>query len=113
MRWVLWRPSVRERASDGRARAVFLFEADASALGDNMRSRGPRSRVEELAPAEDRRAHARKNYLFGEWLSLEAERRRLPTVPARPWETLGDRILAAAGLARFPRPDTPNGGQRR
>lgn len=93
---LLDRPSVRERAIDGRARAVFLFEADAAALGDNLRARGPRNRVEQLARAEDLRAHARKNDLFGKWLRLEAERRRLSTVPSRPWETLVDRILAVA-----------------
>lgn len=43
-------------------------------------------------------AHARKNVLYGQWLTQEAERRGLPVVPARPWDSLADRVLIASGL---------------
>jgi 2-phosphoglycerate kinase len=84
------RASVRARATEGRIRAVFLYEPDADALYANMQAR----RVGLFS-----QAHARKNFLYGKWLRQEAERRGLPTVAARPWHTLVDRILAASGLS--------------
>jgi 2-phosphoglycerate kinase len=83
------RASVRARAANGRVRAVFLYEPDEEALYGSHRSRG-RGLTD--------RPHARKNFLFGQWLKREAERRGLPTLPARPWDTLADRILAASRL---------------
>ena len=43
--------------------------------------------------------YAQKSVTFGRWLRREAERRSLPTVAARPQETLVERILSASGLA--------------
>lgn len=83
------RPAVRERTTGGRTRAVFLHEPDEDVLRANMEAR----RVGLYS-----RAHARKNFLYGEWLRKEAERRGLSVVPARPWDTLADRILVASGL---------------
>ncbi|HEV8638899.1 MAG TPA: AAA family ATPase [Chloroflexota bacterium] len=91
------RPSVRARSTNGRTRAVLLYEPDEAALHANMQSRR-----RGLAS----RAHARKNVLFGGWLRREAEQRGLPTVPARPWDTLTERILAASGLSDHARPAT-------
>jgi 2-phosphoglycerate kinase len=84
------RPAMRHRTTRGRARAVFLHEANEDALFANMRGRrvGPFSRE-----------HARKNFLYGQWLRQEAERRALPIVPAHPWDSLADRILIAGGLS--------------
>lgn len=89
------RPAVRARTSDGRTRALFLYEPDEDALYATMQSR----RVGLCS-----RAHARKNVLYGLWLKQQAEQRGLPTVPARPWDTLADRILAASGLSRQAQP---------
>ncbi len=78
------RPSVRARSTDGRTRAIFLYEPDEDALYANMQSR----RVGLFS-----RAHAYKNWLYGEWLRREVERRGLPTLPVRPWDDLPERIL--------------------
>ena len=86
------RPSVRERATGGRVRAVYLTEPDVDALHANIVTRGADTWRKDL------RWYARKSVVFGEWLTQEAERRGLPAVPARPYATLVDRILAASGL---------------
>jgi 2-phosphoglycerate kinase len=95
------RPSVRARATNGHARAVFLYEADEDAHDANMQSR---------KVGLSRRAHARKNFRYGEWLKEEAGPRGLPAVRARPWDTLADCILATSGLSPdacpFPRDRT-------
>src|SRR5688572_16289431 len=89
---VLERPPVRDRASGGRIRAVFLTEADADALHFNLVARGADTWRDDL------RWYARKSATYGEWLEQEAARRGLPTVAARPRETLVERILSAANL---------------
>jgi hypothetical protein len=73
-------------------RAVFLFEPDEEAIFQNMhmRDRG----FQDLAP-DEQRTIARASWLFGQWLRQEALAHELPTVPARPWETLTERVLAA------------------
>jgi len=85
------RESVRVRAVG--IRAVFLYEPDEAALLANLETRGAD------AWRADLRAYARRSVAFGEWLGREAARRGLPTVTARPWDTLIDRILAASGLS--------------
>jgi hypothetical protein len=92
------RAAVHERATKGCIRAVFLYELDEGALyaGHRIRGRGFTDR-----------AHVRKNVLFGQWLKQEADQRALPTVPARPWTTLADRILAASGLSHHAPPVSP------
>lgn len=87
------RDSVRARATNGCVRAVYLTESDADALYANLVARGADGWRGDL------RWYARRSVAYGEWLRAEAERRGLPTVPARPWETLVDRILAASGLS--------------
>ncbi len=86
------RPSVRARATHGRIRAVFLHEPDADALHANFVAR---SRDGWRA---DLQAHARKNFLFGQWVKQDAEQRGLSCVAARPWDTLVERILTASEL---------------
>ena len=83
------RTSVRARATNGRVRAVFLTEDDEDALYANFQARQRGLRTS---------AHAQKNFLFGQWLKREAERRGIPLAPARPWQSLADRVLLASGL---------------
>lgn len=85
------RASVRARAVQGQTRAVFLCEPDEDALYQSMLSRR-----RGLFSSE----HAHKHFLHGQWLQQEAERRGLPIVAARPWDTLVDRILIASGLSQ-------------
>jgi 2-phosphoglycerate kinase len=89
---LLERESVRTRATHGRIRAVYLAEPDPDALHANLVARGADTWREDL------HWYARRSAAYGEWLRAEAERRGLPVVPARPWDTLVDRILAATGL---------------
>ena len=67
-------------------RAVFLVEADERQLLENFARREP-----DDGPQVKR---ARVSWLYGQWLTHEAERYGLPVVAARPWDTLIDRILA-------------------
>lgn len=85
------RPSVRARATNDRVRAVFLTEDDEEALYANFQARQHGLRT---------LAHAHKNFLFGQWLKREAARHGIPTVAARPRETLADRVLFASGQSK-------------
>ncbi len=86
-------PDVADVPAAGRVRAVFIHEPDEAALHEAMfaRQRG----VERASPGEQR-TQARMSWLYGNWLRDQAERRGLPVVAARSWETLPARILAAA-----------------
>jgi len=82
------RDSVRRNADSGWLRAIFLYEPEERTIRENMQMRG-----RTLSDT----AHAHKNWQYSEWLRREAESRGLPTLPVRPWDTLENRILHAAG----------------
>lgn len=44
------------------------------------------------------RKRAQISRLFGDWLRSECERLGLIAIPARPWETVLDRVIAEAGV---------------
>jgi len=71
----------------GRVRAVFVYEPDEQQLVMNFAQREP-----ESSPQTTR---ARVSWLYGQWLEQEAQRYGIPILPARPWDTLFDRIIAA------------------
>jgi 2-phosphoglycerate kinase len=73
-------------------RSVFLFEPDEEVLLTNMQSR---DRGFDELPSAEQRVQARASWLYGQWLRQEALAHELPAVPARPWETLTERVLAA------------------
>ena len=73
--------------NDGRVRAVFLHEPDEQQFIANYLSREP-----ENGPQIKR---ARTSWLKDQWLKQEAERHGLPVVPARPWDTVLERLIAA------------------
>lgn len=73
--------------NDGRVRAVFLYEPDEQQILANLLLREP-----ESGPQARR---ARVSWLYGQWLVREAERHGLPALPARPWDTILDRAIAA------------------
>ncbi len=89
---LLERPWVRERATGGRIRAVYLTEPDPDALYANLVARGADGWRDDL------RWYARRSAAYGEWLRAAAEGRGLPVLLARPHDTLVNRILAAGGL---------------
>ena len=86
------RESVCVRATGGRVRAVYLAEPDPDALYANLVARGADGWRDDV------RWYARRSAAYGEWLCAEAERRGLPVVPARPRDSLVDRILTTCGL---------------
>jgi 2-phosphoglycerate kinase len=75
------------QAKGGRVRAAFLHEPQERQLLANYLAREPAS------GPQVKRAHV--SALHGLWLRREAERRGLPVVPARPWDTLLERLIAA------------------
>ena len=84
---------MRTRATGGRVRAVYLAEPDPDALHANLVARGADGWRDDL------RWYARKSAAYGAWLCAEAARRGIAVVPARPRDTLVDRILSASGLS--------------
>jgi 2-phosphoglycerate kinase len=86
---LLTRLSKSEIAPQERVRCVFLYEPDETQLVRNYASREPDQ------AAQTHRAHV--SWLFGQWLESECRRLGLPALPARPWDTLRDRILETLG----------------
>jgi len=69
----------------GQVRAVFIYEPDERQLFENYLARE--------GEQQPRRAHM--SFLFSEWLRKEASRLGLPTVAARPWNTVLERVTDA------------------
>jgi len=82
------RSEVRDRAEQ--VKAVFLIEPEEEILFANMlaRSRGIAERTEE-----EMRTEARAKWLYGQWLTAEAQRYNLPVLESRPWSTLLERLI--------------------
>jgi 2-phosphoglycerate kinase len=73
--------------NNGQVRAVFLHEDDEGQLLANFAQREP--------AAGPQVTRARVSWLYGQWLKREAVQHGLAVLPARPWDTLFDRCLAA------------------
>ena len=73
----------------GRVRGVFVYEPDAEAIVSNFAAREPHE------GEQTKRAHVSR--LHADWLRAECARHGVPAVPARPWDTAVDRVIAAAG----------------
>jgi hypothetical protein len=84
---------VRARASGGRVRAVFVVEPDEAALLANVRAA---AREATWMTEDELRTVVRARWLYGQWLSDQARGAGLPVLPPLPWETLAERIAAAA-----------------
>jgi 2-phosphoglycerate kinase len=69
----------------GRVRAVFLYEADEAQIARNYQEREGR----------DQAGRARASWHYSEWLREGAALLGVPSVPARPWETVLERVIAA------------------
>ena len=79
--------SFGDEPNDGRVRAVFLYEEDEQQLVANFSLREPESGSQNT--------RARVSWLYGQWLKRECERYGVPALPARPWETVFERVVAA------------------
>jgi 2-phosphoglycerate kinase len=80
------RPMFGEYAAAGQVRAVFLVEEDEAQIAANYLAREP-----DNGPQAGR-AHI--SWLYGQWLRGECERLGIPVLPARPWETVLERVAA-------------------
>lgn len=78
-------PTYDEIAAEGQVRAVFLYEDDEQQLCRNFRAR----------EGEEQPGRAHASWRYSEWLRREAERLGVPTVAARPWDTVLARVIAA------------------
>jgi len=72
-------------SSDGRIRALFLYEEDETQLARNIRAR----------EGEDQPRRARASWYYSEWLRDECGRLSIPAIPTRPWETTFQRAVDA------------------
>jgi 2-phosphoglycerate kinase len=72
----------------GQVRAIFLYEDDETQLIENFARREPGS-------TQTKRAQV--SWLYGQWLKDEAERTGITLLPARPWETVFERVVASLG----------------
>jgi 2-phosphoglycerate kinase len=76
-------------ANNGRVRGVFLYEPDEAQIVANFLQREPEE--------GEQTGRARVSWLLGQWFKQEAERVGGIALPARPWETLFERVVAALG----------------
>jgi 2-phosphoglycerate kinase len=79
----------RDMPNEGGVRALFIDESDEAQIVQNYLQREP-----EQGPQTYR---ARVSVFYNQWLKQEAERLGVPVIPARPWETIFERILAELG----------------
>jgi 2-phosphoglycerate kinase len=77
-----------EEEADGQVRAVFLYEEDGAQIARNYLAR----------EGQEQPQRARISRLVDAWLRAEAERFGVPTVPARPWETVLERVIRAVDM---------------
>ena len=84
------RPLMNHYLTSGQARMVFLVEPDEQVLYANMVTRG--RAVSERTEIE-LRTEARAKWLYGQWLTKEAQHYDIPVLAPRPWETLVERIM--------------------
>jgi 2-phosphoglycerate kinase len=68
----------------GRVKTIILYEADEEQIARNFRAR----------EGQDQPERARSCWHYSEWLTQEARRLGVPAVPARPWDTVFERIIA-------------------
>lgn len=66
-----------------RVRTIILYEEDENQIARNYQMR-------EGQPQPER---ARASWRYSEWLREEAQRLGVPTIPARPWETVLERVI--------------------
>ena len=77
-------PSYHGIPAAGRVRPLFLYEPDETQIACNYLAR----------EGEPQPGRARSSWRHSEWLRQEADRLGLPTLAARPWETVFERAVA-------------------
>ncbi len=84
------RPLIRQYVMRGQVKTVFLVEPDENALFANMVARG---RGIAKRPVPELHTEARAKWIYGQWLTEQAQRYNLPVLTSRTWETVVERIL--------------------
>ena len=79
------RDAFGDEPNDGRVRGVFLYEKDEEQIVKNFLDREPAT-----GPQTTR---ARVSVLRAAWIVSTCEDLGVPALPARPWDTLLDRVL--------------------
>lgn len=80
-------PTFAGLAQNNTVRGVFLYEPDEAQLLVNFLQREPERGLQHK--------RARVSWLYGLWLKEQAEQYGLPVIPARPWDSVFERIVAA------------------
>ncbi len=78
-------PAYNGIAAAAQVRGLFIYEPDENQIARNYLVR----------EGEEQRDRARSSWCNSEWLRQEAERLGVPTIPARPWDTVLERALAS------------------
>jgi 2-phosphoglycerate kinase len=78
-------------AVSGAVRALYLVEPDEAVVRANLQARG---RDRRLGP-DGLERYGRASWLYGCWMAESAFAHGIPVLPARPWEGLAERALAA------------------
>jgi 2-phosphoglycerate kinase len=73
--------------ANGRVKTLFIYEDDEAQITRNF---GTREGAEQAR-------RARSSWLFSQWLRQECVRFAIPSIPARPWDTVFERALGAIG----------------
>jgi 2-phosphoglycerate kinase len=81
--------SFGDYTAEGNVRAVFLVEDDEAQIAANYLAREP-----ENGPQPGR---AYISWLYGQWLRQECARLGITVLPARPWETVLERVVDVVG----------------
>lgn len=79
------RDAFGDEPNDGRVRGVFLYELDETQVVQNFLEREPTT-----GPQTTR---ARVSVLRAAWIRAECEELGIAAIPARPWNTLFDRVI--------------------
>lgn len=74
-----------DQANEGRVRALFITESEEAQIAANYLARDSQE--------QPFRAHA--EWVKNQWLASECERLGIPTLSAKPWETVLERAIAA------------------
>ena len=86
------RDAFGQEPNGGRVRGVFLVEADEDQIIQNYLEREPAT-----GPQTTR---AQVSVLRASWIREKCEELGVAAIPARPWDTLFDRVLEAIDLSR-------------
>jgi 2-phosphoglycerate kinase len=78
-------PQYEETTANGQVKALFIYEEEEAQIACNF----------GLREGREQTGRARSSWLFSEWLQQECARLNVPAIPARPWDTVFERALAA------------------